>query len=83
MSRLLSVNLGQPREVEWDGRTVRTAIWKAPVAGRRFVRRLNIDVDAQADLVGHGGEHRAVFVYQIESHRSRSPRRARTSRPST
>ena len=63
MMRLLSVNVGLPREVQWRGRTVRTAIFKSPVEGRRRVRRLNVDGDGQADLVGHGGEHRAVYVY--------------------
>ena len=67
--RLLSVNVGGPREVEWEGKTVRTAIWKAPVDGPRMVRRINIDGDDQADRLAHGGEHRAVFVYQIESYR--------------
>ena len=67
--RLLSVNVGLPREHPWNGRTVRTAIWKDPVAGRRMVRRLNIDGDGQADLGGHGGEQRAVLVYQVESYR--------------
>ena len=69
MARLLSLNVGLPREVAWQGRTVRTAIWKEPVQGRRMARRLNIDGDGQGDLEGHGGEHRAVFVYQIESYR--------------
>jgi ferredoxin-NADP reductase/MOSC domain-containing protein YiiM len=69
MAQLLSVNVGLPREVEWKGRTVRSAIWKYPVQGRCRVRRLNLDGDAQADLAGHGGENRAVFVYQIESYR--------------
>jgi len=69
MARLLSVNVGLPRHVEWHGRTVNTGIWKAPVAGRRRVGRLNIDGDGQGDLAGHGGEQRAVYVYQIESHR--------------
>jgi ferredoxin-NADP reductase/MOSC domain-containing protein YiiM len=68
-ARLLSVNVGLPRDIAWQGRTVRTAIWKAPVKGRRFVRRLNIDGDGQGDLKGHGGEHRAVFVYQTDSYR--------------
>jgi len=68
MPRLLSVNVGLPRDVTWDGKTVRTSVWKSPVDGRRTVRRLNIDGDAQADLVGHGGEHRAVFVYQMDSY---------------
>jgi len=67
--RLLSVNVGLPRDVAWHGQTVRTAVWKQPVAGLRQVRRLNIDGDGQGDLAGHGGEHRAVFVYQIESYR--------------
>lgn len=69
MARLLSVNVGRPREVEWRGRTVHTGIWKDPVRGRCRVGRLNLDGDAQGDLAGHGGEQRAVFVYQIESYR--------------
>jgi ferredoxin-NADP reductase/MOSC domain-containing protein YiiM len=68
MARLLSVNVGLPREIEWKGRTVRTAIWKNPVAGRCRVGRANLDGDGQGDLAGHGGEQRAVFVYQIESY---------------
>ena len=68
-SRLLSVNVGGPREIEWEGKTVRTAIWKEAVEGPRMVRRINIDGDDQADRLAHGGEHRAVFVYQIESYR--------------
>jgi ferredoxin-NADP reductase/MOSC domain-containing protein YiiM len=68
MARLLSLNVGLPRDVAWQGRTVHTAIWKEPVQGRRTARRLNIDGDGQGDLAGHGGEHRAVFVYQIESY---------------
>src|SRR3954471_8780854 len=69
MARLLSVNVGLPREVTWQGKTVYTSVWKGPVEGRRLVRRLNIDGDAQGDLHGHGGEHRAVFVYQTDSYR--------------
>ena len=69
MAQLLSVNVGLPREVEWKGRVVRSAIWKYPVEGRCRVRKLNLDGDGQADLAGHGGENRAVFVYQIESYR--------------
>jgi MOSC domain-containing protein YiiM len=68
-ARLLSLNVGGPREVQWQGRTVRTAIWKDPVEGPRMVRRINIDGDDQADRLAHGGEHRAVFVYQIDSYR--------------
>jgi ferredoxin-NADP reductase/MOSC domain-containing protein YiiM len=66
---LLSVNVGLPQDVAWGGRIVHTAVWKRPVEGPRMVRRLNIDGDGQGDLAGHGGEHRAVFVYQIESYR--------------
>ena len=69
MVRLLSINVGLPRDIEWNGRIVHTGIWKNPVDGRRPVRRLNIDGDGQGDLGGHGGEQRAVFVYQIESYR--------------
>ena len=68
MARLLSVNVGQPREIAWRGKTVYTSVWKEPVEGRRLVRRLNVDGDAQGDLAGHGGEHRAVLVYQMDSY---------------
>ncbi len=67
--RLLSVNAGLPREITWRGQTIRTSVWKEPVHGKRMVRRLNIEGDAQGDLAGHGGEHRAVFVYQMDSYR--------------
>jgi ferredoxin-NADP reductase/MOSC domain-containing protein YiiM/ferredoxin len=69
MAQLLSVNVGLPREISWRGQTVYTSVWKEPVQGRRLVRRLNVDGDAQGDLAGHGGEQRAVFVYQMESYR--------------
>jgi len=69
MARLLSVNVGLPRDINWMGRTVHTAIWKDPVQGSCRVRRLNLEGDGQGDLAGHGGEQRAVFVYQIESYR--------------
>ena len=68
MSRLLSLNVGLPRDVTWNGKTVRTGIWKSPVKDRRMVRKLNIDGDGQGDLAGHGGEQRAVFVYQMDSY---------------
>src|SRR5499433_3241640 len=68
MARLLSLNVGLPRDVTWNGKAVRTAIWKFPLNERRMVRKLNIDGDAQADLTGHGGEQRAVFVYQMDSY---------------
>ena len=69
MARLLSVNVGLPRDIEWKGRTVHTGIWKNPVRGRCRVGRLNLDGDGQGDLGGHGGEQRAAFVYQIELYR--------------
>ncbi|MEU2428262.1 MOSC domain-containing protein [Streptomyces sp. NPDC007861] len=69
MATLLSVNVGMPKDVPWQGRTVRTGVWKAPVDGPRMVRRLNIDGDGQGDLAGHGGEMRAVLVYQSQSYR--------------
>ncbi len=67
--RLLSVNVGLPRDITWRGRTVHTAIGKAPVPGRCRVGRLHLEGDGQGDLGGHGGEQRAVFVYQVESYR--------------
>src|SRR3977135_1675752 len=69
MPRLLSVNVGLPRDIEWKGRSVHTGIWKDPMRGRCRVSRLSLDGDGQGDLAGHGGEQRAVFVYQIESYR--------------
>jgi MOSC domain-containing protein YiiM/ferredoxin-NADP reductase len=68
MARLLSVNVGLPRDIAWKGRTVHTGIWKNPLRGRCRVGRLNLEGDGQGDLAGHGGEQRAVFVYQIESY---------------
>ncbi|MDX6342880.1 MAG: hypothetical protein QOH87_3018 [Trebonia sp.] len=65
---LLSVNVGMPKDVSWHGKTVYTGVWKEPVAGPRMVRRLNIDGDGQGDKQGHGGEQRAVLVYQVQSY---------------
>ena len=66
---LVSVNVGMPKDVAWQGKNVHTGIFKDPVAGPRHVGKLNIDGDGQGDLAGHGGEQRAVFVYQIDSYR--------------
>jgi ferredoxin-NADP reductase/MOSC domain-containing protein YiiM/ferredoxin len=66
---LVSVNVGMPKDVPWQGKTVHTGVWKQPVAGPQMVRRLNIDGDGQGDLNGHGGEQRAVLVYQLDSYR--------------
>ncbi|BAX94511.1 MOSC and FAD-binding oxidoreductase domain-containing protein [Mycobacterium shigaense] len=68
MGRLVSVNVGMPKNVHWHDKTVYTGIWKTPVEGPVMVRRLNIDGDGQGDLGGHGGEQRAVMVYQTESY---------------
>src|SRR5215217_3812078 len=68
MATLLSVNVGRPRDVPWQGRMVHTGIWKQPVDGPVMARRLNLDGDGQGDLNGHGGEQRAVMVYQAESY---------------
>ncbi|OBG99880.1 MULTISPECIES: MOSC and FAD-binding oxidoreductase domain-containing protein [unclassified Mycobacterium] len=68
MGRLVSVNVGMPKDVRWRGKTVHTGIWKTPVEGPVMVRRLNLDGDGQGDLGGHGGEQRAVMVYQVESY---------------
>ena len=64
--KLVSVNTGLPREVTWHGRSVTTAIYKQPAAGRVALRKLNLDGDRQADLSVHGGEHKAVYCYPIE-----------------
>ena len=64
--KLISVNVGLPREVEWRGRKVTTSIWKAPTKGRVTVRQLNIDGDKQSDLTAHGGPDKAVYVYPSE-----------------
>ena len=66
---MLSVNVGMPKDVPWQGKTVFTGVFKDPVTGPRAVRKLNVDGDGQGDLAGHGGEQRAVFVYQIDSYR--------------
>ena len=69
MATLVSVNVGLPKNVAWNGRTVYTGVWKQSVVGPRMVRRLNVDGDGQGDLGGHGGENRAVLVYQLDSYR--------------
>ena len=68
MGRLVAVSVGLPRDVAWRGRTVHTGVWKEPVVGPRMVRYLNVDGDGQGDLAGHGGPHRAVLVYQLDSY---------------
>ena len=67
-TRLVSVNIGLPRDINWRGKTVHTGICKSPVPGHVIVRKLNIDGDGQGDLGGHGGVNRAVMVYQLDSY---------------
>src|SRR5712671_3011526 len=69
MDHVISVNVGLPRVVAWRGQAIRTSIFKEPVAARVLARKLNIDGDGQADLAGHGGEQRAILVYQLDSYR--------------
>jgi len=64
--RLVSVNVGLPREVAWKGRIVSTGIFKEPVPGRVKLRTLNLDGDRQADLSVHGGAEKAVYAYPAE-----------------
>jgi ferredoxin-NADP reductase/MOSC domain-containing protein YiiM len=68
VTRLVSVNVGRPKNAPWHDRTVFTGAWKTPVEGPVVVRRLNVDGDGQGDLAGHGGEQRAVLVYQTDSY---------------
>jgi ferredoxin-NADP reductase/MOSC domain-containing protein YiiM len=66
--RLVSVNVGLPKDVPWQGKTIFTGVYKEPVSGPRRVGKLNVEGDGQGDLAGHGGEQRAVFVYQLDSY---------------
>src|SRR6266566_5978397 len=67
--KILSVNVGLPREVTWQGKLVTTGIFKDPVQGRVMMRRLNLDGDQQADLTVHGGVSKAVYLYPSEHYR--------------
>ena len=64
--KIVSINAGLPREVDWRGKSVRTSIFKQPVAGRVRVERLNVEGDRQADLTVHGGADKAVYAYPAE-----------------
>ncbi|HXO60641.1 MAG TPA: MOSC domain-containing protein [Candidatus Acidoferrales bacterium] len=66
MSRIISVNVGLPRNVLWHGHQVTTGIFKEPVEGRVFLRKLDLDGDRQADLTVHGGKYKAVYCYPLE-----------------
>jgi MOSC domain-containing protein YiiM len=63
--KVVSVNVGLPREVMWHGRSVTTGIFKQPVKGRVALRKLNLYGDGQADLSVHGGEYKAAYCYPI------------------
>jgi MOSC domain-containing protein YiiM len=64
--KVLSLNVGRPREVEWRSDIVETSIYKAPVPGRVAVKPLNLEGDQQADLSVHGGPDKAVYAYPTE-----------------
>ena len=64
--KIISVNVGRPRLVEWRGHMITTSIWKEPVEGRVRVARENLAGDQQSDLTVHGGEDKAVYVYPSE-----------------
>lgn len=64
--RIVSVNVGRPQEIVWKGKTVRTGIFKEPVAGLVTINKLNLAGDSQADLTVHGGEEKAVYAYPAE-----------------
>src|SRR6516164_1726050 len=67
--QLVSVNVGRPREFEYNGRPVQSAIWKSPVAGRVRARGVNLEGDEQADRKAHGGHDKAVYAYALEDAR--------------
>jgi MOSC domain-containing protein YiiM len=64
--KLISVNVGLPRKVNWKGKKVTTSIFKEPVVGPIAMRTLNLDGDRQADLSVHGGADKAVYAYPSE-----------------
>ena len=64
--KLISVNVGLPRDVTWQGKVVQTSIWKDPVAQRTYVSKLNLEGDRQSDLSVHGGADKAVYAYPSE-----------------
>ncbi len=68
VKRIVSVNVGLPRDVSWRGGTVRTGIFKEPVSERVALRRLNLAGDGQADLSVHGGPDKAVYAYPVENY---------------
>ncbi len=65
-SRVLSVNVGKPRQFHFNGRQVESAIWKSPVVGRIAGRGVNLEGDDQADRKAHGGPDKAIYAYAAE-----------------
>ncbi|HTI13583.1 MAG TPA: MOSC domain-containing protein [Dictyobacter sp.] len=66
---VVSVNVGQPREVVWHGKTVQTSIFKSPVEGRSAVRACQVEGDRQSDTINHGGRYQSIYVYSVEHYR--------------
>jgi MOSC domain-containing protein YiiM len=83
MARVVSVNVGAVRTVDWHGRAVATAIWKSPVAGRIAVRGVNLEGDDQADRRVHGGPDKAVYAYGVEDYAWWSAEQGRNLAPGT
>ena len=67
--KLISVNVGKPREFDLNGRPARSAIWKTPVSGRVAARGVNLEGDDQADREAHGGPDKAIYAYAMEDAR--------------
>ena len=83
IARVVSVNVGRPRTVEWHGRVVTTAIWKEPVTGRLRVEGVNVDGDDQADRRVHGGPTKSVYTYAVADYAWWSGQLGRTLAPGT
>jgi len=66
MMKLLSINVSKPKPIEYNGKTIRTGIFKVPVSDSVMLREKNIDGDGQGDLRAHGGTYKAVYAYPIE-----------------
>ena len=69
MMKLLSIQIGKPQDINFRGKTIRTGIFKTPIGGPVLVRTTNLDGDGQADLSVHGGIHKAVYGYAVDTFR--------------
>jgi MOSC domain-containing protein YiiM len=83
IGRVLSLNVGTARQVDWQGRTVTTAIWKKPLPGRHVVAGVNVVGDDQADRRVHGGPTKALYAYRAEDYRWWSSELGRAFSPGT